>query len=138
MTALAVRVTRARRPGECPDCAKPINVGDQIALCGYWRCITCQLRHQRNHRQENDPVTNALQATTLGDHVLAVPGRHEAEALTDCCPRCSAYTQPAAVADEVHGTRTTGRYGTYRCASCGYAWLCWWSRAGMLANAGKT
>lgn len=46
--ALATRVMKARHPGECPDCGRPIRVGDQIALCGYWRCINCQLAHMHD------------------------------------------------------------------------------------------
>ena len=70
---------------------------------------------------------NAMQAARLGPHSLAVPGRHEADALTDCCPRCAELTRPAAVADDIRRARITGRYGTYRCAKCDTAWLCWWA-----------
>jgi hypothetical protein len=69
----------------------------------------------------------ALQGIQLGEHQLGVPGRHEAEALTDACPRCLDLTLPAAVLDEVHHGRITGRYGTYRCRVCRAAWLCWWA-----------
>jgi predicted nucleic acid-binding Zn ribbon protein len=52
--ALATRVAKARWPGECPDCGKTWRVGDQIALCGYWRCIRCQLAHLHNTDNRNE------------------------------------------------------------------------------------
>jgi hypothetical protein len=75
------------------------------------------------------PAYQALQGVAVGPHQLGVPGRHEADALTDCCPRTSCLTpvRPAAVLDEVHGTKTTGRYAAYRCPACDAAWLCWWA-----------
>jgi hypothetical protein len=71
----------------------------------------------------------ALQGTQIGEHQLNVPGQHEADALTDACPRCGEFTHPAAVLDQVHRGRVTGRYGTYRCKACDAAWLCWWGPA---------
>jgi hypothetical protein len=73
----------------------------------------------------------ALQGAHIGQHQIGVPGRHEAEALTDCCPRvsCATPVKPAAVLDEVKRGRITGRYGAYRCPSCDAAWLCWWAPA---------
>ena len=29
----------------------------------------------------------AIQGAQVGEHLLSVPGRHEADALADCCPR---------------------------------------------------
>jgi hypothetical protein len=77
------------------------------------------------------PAYQALQGAQIGPHQLNVPGRGEARALTDCCPRpgCLTPVQPAAVLDEVHGNKTTGRCGAYRCPACDAAWLCWWARA---------
>ena len=71
----------------------------------------------------------ALQGVKLGEHHLSVPGRHEAEALTDCCPRpdCLSLARPAAVLDQVTRGTITGRVGAYRCRICDAAWLCWWS-----------
>ncbi len=73
----------------------------------------------------------ALQATPIGDHMLGVPGRHEAKALTDCCPRadCLRPVQPAAVLDVAGAGKTTARCAAYRCPSCDAAWLCWWGPA---------
>ena len=70
----------------------------------------------------------ALQGVQIGPHRLDVPGHHEAEALTDCCPRidCLTLTKPAAVLDEVRRGRITGRCAAYRCRICDAAWLCWW------------
>jgi hypothetical protein len=70
----------------------------------------------------------AMLGAQIGPHHLGVPGRHEAEALTDCCPRadCLRLVQPAAVLDEVRRGKVTGRYAAYRCAACDAAWLCWW------------
>jgi len=67
-----------------------------------------------------------MQSTRLGEHSLAVPGRHEADALADCCLQCTTLTKPAAVADEIRRGRITCRIAAYRCASCDSAWLCWW------------
>jgi len=77
------------------------------------------------------PAYQALQGVTIGPHQLGVPFRHEADAPTDCCPRPSCLTpvRPAAVLDEVHGDKTTGRYAAYRCPACDAAWLCWWAPA---------
>lgn len=73
----------------------------------------------------------AIQGIQIGEHRLDVPGRHEAEALTDYCPRleCTHPVRPAAVLDEVKRGRCVGRYGIYRCPECGFAWLCWWAPA---------
>lgn len=70
----------------------------------------------------------AMQGAQIGPHQLNVPNHHEAEALTDACPRsgCAAFVRPAAVLDEVQRRKTTGRYGAYRCPACDTAWLCWW------------
>jgi hypothetical protein len=69
-----------------------------------------------------EPV--ALQCVALAsNHVLAVPGRHEARALTDWCPRCTQPTLPASVLDA-----DGGRHASYRCPVCAFAWLCWWAR----------
>jgi len=70
----------------------------------------------------------ALQGARIGPHHLGVPGRHEAGALTGCCPRtgCMTFVRPAAVLDRVHDGKITGRYGTCRCPACDAAWLCWW------------
>jgi hypothetical protein len=55
----------------------------------------------------------------------AVPGRHEALALTDYCDEpCWTATRPAAVIDEADGH---GRVAVYRCCKCGLDWLCWWA-----------
>lgn len=75
----------------------------------------------------NTASYQALQGIQLGEHQLGVPGRHEADALTDACPRCLDLTRPAAVLDEVHRGRTTGRCAAYRCRICDAAWLCWWA-----------
>jgi hypothetical protein len=72
---------------------------------------------------KDDPP--ALMTAAVGKTVLAVPGRAEARALTDCCPKCTQPTQPASVID-VDGSHAGGRYGSYRCAKCSFAWLCWW------------
>jgi len=71
----------------------------------------------------------ALQGVRIGPHHLGVPGRHEAEALTDWCPRpgCMTPVRPVVVLDQVHRGTITGRYGAYRCPACGADWLCWWS-----------
>ena len=73
----------------------------------------------------------ALQGVQIGAHQLGVPGRHEADALTDCCPRVSCRTdvRPAVVLDEVKNGKVTGRYAAYRCSACDAAWLCWWAAA---------
>jgi hypothetical protein len=73
----------------------------------------------------------ALQGMQIGPHQLGVPGHHEADALTDWCPRADCLTpvRPAAVLDEVNRGKILGRYGTYRCPVCDAAWLCWWSPA---------
>lgn len=74
-------------------------------------------------------MTIAMQGAQVGAHRLDVPGRHEADALADCCPRleCARPVRPAAVLDEVKRGRCAGRYGIYRCPACDFAWLCWWS-----------
>jgi hypothetical protein len=46
----------------------------------------------------------------------------EAQALSDCCPKCFRVTKPVAV---VQDPPNHGRVGAYRCR-CGYDWLCWW------------
>ncbi len=76
----------------------------------------------------------ALQGVQVGPHQLNIPGRYEAGALTDCCPRtsCLNYTKPAAVLDWVEHDRITGRVATYRCRMCDAAWLCWWAPPGQL------
>jgi ribosomal protein L37AE/L43A len=50
MTApvLATRVMKARWPGTCPACRRPIRVGDQIAKCGIWLCIQCAISYQHD------------------------------------------------------------------------------------------
>lgn len=70
----------------------------------------------------------AMQGAQIGPHQLGVPGRHEAGALTDCCPRpgCLRPVRPAAVLDEARRGKITGRYAAYRCPACDAAWLCWW------------
>lgn len=35
----ATRVMKARRPGTCPECGGPIQVGQRIALAGRWQHI---------------------------------------------------------------------------------------------------
>lgn len=74
-------------------------------------------------------TTVAMQGAQVGPHRINVPGRHEAEALTDLCPQlpCVTPVRPAAVVDEVKRGKITGRYAAYRCPSCDSAWLCWWS-----------
>jgi hypothetical protein len=57
--------------------------------------------------------------------VIAIPGRHEASRLADCCPACHAETIPVAVVDDA---ANAGRVAAYRCTA-GHDWLCWWSRA---------
>ena len=74
----------------------------------------------------------ALQGVQLGPHRLDVPGRHEAEALTDCCPRCD---HPARPADEVRHDRITGRCAAYRCRVCDAAWLREWPPPGQVPAA---
>ncbi len=74
-------------------------------------------------------TSQAMQGAQIGPHQLNVPFRHEADALTDCCPACFGEVRPAAVLDEVHGDKTTGRYAAYRCPACDAAWLCWWEPA---------
>ena len=71
----------------------------------------------------------ALQGVQVGPHQLNVPGRGEARALTDCCPNmdCLQPVKPAAVLDEVHGSKTTQRIAAYRCPKCDAAWLCSWA-----------
>lgn len=73
----------------------------------------------------------AMRGVDAGPHQLTVPGRHEAAALTDACPRadCITYVRPVAVLDEVHCGKVIGRYGTYRCPTCDAAWLRWWAPA---------
>ena len=73
----------------------------------------------------------AMSCYSLTGGLLAVPGRREARALTDCCPRlsCMRPVQPAAVLDEVRLDRVTGRIAAYRCPACDAAWLCWWAPA---------
>lgn len=79
-------------------------------------------------RSRTATVSDALQGVQIGPHQLGVPGRHEADALTDMCPRidCATYVRPAAVLDEMKGGKCIGRIGTYRCPACDAAWLCWW------------
>lgn len=64
-------------------------------------------------------TSQALRGVTVGPHTLAIPGRHEARALTDCCPTCMTYNTPVAVLD------ARCRHACYRCR-CGDAWLCTW------------
>jgi hypothetical protein len=75
----------------------------------------------------------AMQGAQIGAHRLGVPGRHEAEALTDSCPRhpsCGTAVRPAAVLDEVNRGKIAGRYAAYRCPACDTAWLRWWAPPG--------
>ncbi len=74
-------------------------------------------------------TAQAMQGVQVGAHRLDVPGRHEADALTDCCPRlkCAHPVRPAAVLDEMKRGRCVGRIATYRCPACDFAWLCWWA-----------
>lgn len=132
MTAqLATRVIRARRPSQCPVCRGPIRVGDQIAKCGVWMCVRCAIDHQHDETSSGEPMAGyqALQGAQIGPHRIDVPGRHEAEALTDCCPRvgCRNDTKPAAVLDRIERGRNSGRIAAYRCRICDAAWLCWWA-----------
>lgn len=69
----------------------------------------------------------SMTVRSVGEHVLAVPGRHEAKALTDACPECEEFVQPATVLDVAYSGRTRERLASYRCAECGAAWLCSWS-----------
>ena len=71
-------------------------------------------------------VFRRTQGTTVGPHQYGVPGRHEAEALTDLC-ECLTRVPPAAVLDEVRGGKTLHRIAAYRCPNCGAGWLCWWA-----------
>jgi hypothetical protein len=52
---LASRVMKARRESLCIGCRKPIRVGDLIAKCGVWMCISCAIAHQ--HDNTDDPAT---------------------------------------------------------------------------------
>jgi hypothetical protein len=70
---------------------------------------------------------NGYSSDALAPHQIGVPGRGEAEALTDCCPGCTHPCRPASVLDEVRGRRTLGRIASYRCPRCDHAWLCWWA-----------
>lgn len=70
-------------------------------------------------------ILTPLPPARRGPHILAAPGRHEAEALTDYCETCSDPVQPSAVADDVTGGRCAGRYAIYACAACDRSWLCW-------------
>ena len=71
--------------------------------------------------------TSSTTATSIGSHVLAIPGPHESAALTDMCPQCSVYGQePASVLDVTRGNRVTGRVATYQCTVCQACWLCHW------------
>jgi hypothetical protein len=83
--------------------------------------------------QEDDYQAMSGYSLTGGGQ-LAVPGRNEARALTDCCPRLSCFrpVQPAAVADDVKRGRIIGRIAAYRCPACDAAWLCWWARPGKV------
>ena len=48
--------------------------------------------------------TSSTTATSIGSHVLAIPGPHESAALTDMCPQCGVYNQePASVLDLTRG-----------------------------------
>lgn len=74
----------------------------------------------------------AMQGAQIGEHRLDVPGRHEADALTDYCPRLDCDhgpVRPAAVLDEIKRGRCVGRIAAYRCPACDFAWLCWWAPA---------
>jgi hypothetical protein len=46
---LATRTRKARRPGTCPLCRGPIQVGQRIALVGYWchaQCVVDRLHEE--------------------------------------------------------------------------------------------
>ena len=71
--------------------------------------------------------TSSTTATSIGSHVLAIPGLHESAALTDMCPQCGVYgREPASVLDVTRGNRVTGRVATYQCTACQACWLCHW------------
>jgi hypothetical protein len=51
MTGLATRTRKARRPGTCPLCRGPIQVGQRIAKLGYWVHAQCVIDHQHEEDQ---------------------------------------------------------------------------------------
>ena len=74
-------------------------------------------------------TTESVVSANVGEHLLAVPGKHEALSLSGDCPQCGENTPPASVLDVVCHARTGHRLGTYRCMSCQAAWLRYWGPA---------
>lgn len=66
---------------------------------------------------------SSMTAADIGPGSIAVPGRHEARALTDACPHCMEPTSPAFVLDQDNGR---WRLAAYQCPRDAAAWLCSW------------
>jgi len=79
-------------------------------------------------------LSSSLTRAAAGEHTLALPGRHEATALTDMCPGCGSTEQPATVLDVVRQGRAVERLASYRCTACRACWLCSWCPANYRAS----
>ena len=66
---------------------QPAGFGN-CAVCGDVMAIIEPAQGRAREHTRYAREGHVMQTAQLGPHQLAVPGRHEAEALTDCCPRC--------------------------------------------------
>lgn len=55
-------------------------------------------------------------------YLLTIPGKHEAQALSDRCSVCASITRPAVVLD-----LTDSRQAGYDCR-CGFRWVKTWGK----------